>query len=739
MQPAAPPSNGIGPGASWNGTAGSGGTAPAEDPTLRGSGSVQKAIGNFDEPTPPAAVGSSGYLTADMALTVLCDHHHDAWIQEVEFWVEGSTVTIPVSTQTLSGRTGAIGYACTLNFSLFPRDGDFQVYAYIRPVNGYERRIGPLTLTVIGTGVSTITRPVRYLDFTNGNDTWDGTSPTFVSGTIGPKKTVNAALRLAPDGAIVKMAAGTYLEDLTTNTPVNNPARPITFQRADGLLLGDVVISKTTRGDWNLYCAKVIFDGLQFNTDQFHRVSGRPAPSFYRWESCNIVSPGGPSGPSPSGIAWSDVSTAQTYLNQSLSGAVNKAYHALVDCTFTNPPTTGWIFARGTTFSTGWDAVFLDNGSSNTVCLNCTAIKKSALIQRTHDTPTVTVSAVSFDGVNNRTTITWASSPSLQQFAAGQTDTSLRCRFQTGALANTSAELHVQGYQVYSEDDATDTTVLYGNVAPAVGDTAVVAVLAHSDSMQLGILGTADVPVENVIFQRYLAKSDPADDPTTGGFQPQFFQAGNYTGAGTITTVGTALTSTLAHGLVKGDYVAVGTGTAGQSRRVVSVDSSTTATLASAFSPDQSAAAWRQVKTLKDVAVQLCIFDTIRTTLDNNAQWQHAQQHYVGRQCLLHSGDWQMRTDQGNFSAESSVFKDSIIRSMVTTAFPTDLALDNNHFEVTPTRGTNASSGAITLDTTYKPTAGVTRTIAAPKLKFDFYGNPLHMDGTDLVGAVKAP
>jgi hypothetical protein len=49
-----------------------------------------------------------------------------------------------------------------------------------------------------------------YVNDTTGNDLWDGTSPTWVSGTIGPTKTIQAGLNVVDAGGTVNVATGTY-------------------------------------------------------------------------------------------------------------------------------------------------------------------------------------------------------------------------------------------------------------------------------------------------------------------------------------------------------------------------------------------------------------------------------------------------------------------------------------------------------------------------------------------------
>lgn len=83
--------------------------------------------------------------------------------------------------------------------------------------------------------------------------------------------------------------------------------------------------------------------------------------------------------------------------------------------------------------------------------------------------------------------------------------------------------------------------------------------------------------------------------------------------------------------------------------------------------------------------------------------------------------------------------RDGIFEEMTSTAtFPASgITIDNNHFETGTARGTNPGSGDVTFDVNYRPTAGLTHTIAVPKLLWDYHGNSLANDGTDLVGAAQ--
>lgn len=749
-----PPGGLLSPGPNWDGTAGSGGS-PTPDSTRQGTGFIQKAIGNFDEPY-------ETYITADMDIGVIADVGDDAFIAHVVFWLEGNTQT--VMAQTLNGRTGGIGWVSTISYDGFTASSDAYLYATIYPVNGYPRQVGPLRL------IRMDSRPQYYLNWTSGSDSNNGTS----SGAAW--KTFNHAARNAPSGAEITMAAGTYSEEgMGSAGPFNNPANPITFKRAGGTTLGDVAITQTSYVDWFLPCTRIVFDGIEVDCDAFHKIQGRPPPAFYIWQNCRLTDYLNGVGPVPYGVYNSYVATRQTFLSSTTTGPGKNAYHAIVDTEFTCSPATGWWFCRGCTLNSGWDAVALGAAQPNTVCLNTQALRTGDFIQRKHIANTITVTSVTYNAGAGTTAIVWSGTPAGMVAVSNNTDISLRVRFQTGAAADPPGTyLYAQGFQVISTstpDNVTWTTVVEGDArAAAAPDTATIALLAHGDAWQIMQLGTKPsqpfIPFDNIIFQRYLATSaDTDDDPSQGGWQPMLPQPGHVPGYGTITTVGAALTcsdSVNGHALVVGDYVkpsdVIRYGVDVEGRRVVAVNSPTTATLNAAFSSDLVSEAWTRVKTVQNFALQLCIFDGPRPTKTNNSQWSGGIQHAVMRQCTWHCGNQAFCVEKA-LVMEDCYFKDSIWQQMAYNPWPSNcvvgrLMIDNNHFEKDSNlqvagnqgRGTNYDVGAITMDNspddghpghgTWQPISGVSRTIATPALKWDYWGNAPRLDGSDLVGAV---
>jgi predicted outer membrane repeat protein len=60
-----------------------------------------------------------------------------------------------------------------------------------------------------------------YVNGATGNDTWDGTNPTFISGTTGPMKTIQTAVNTINSGGTVNVARGIYTEHLNVNKNLN--------------------------------------------------------------------------------------------------------------------------------------------------------------------------------------------------------------------------------------------------------------------------------------------------------------------------------------------------------------------------------------------------------------------------------------------------------------------------------------------------------------------------------------
>ncbi len=72
-----------------------------------------------------------------------------------------------------------------------------------------------------------------YVNGATGNDLWDGASPTYISGTIGPKATIQNTLDNVASTSTVIVAPGIYQEELTISKSVNLRSESNNFNVAE--------------------------------------------------------------------------------------------------------------------------------------------------------------------------------------------------------------------------------------------------------------------------------------------------------------------------------------------------------------------------------------------------------------------------------------------------------------------------------------------------------------------------
>ena len=85
---------------------------------------------------------------------------------------------------------------------------------------------------VFSFGISTVAADV-YVN-PNGNDSWDGSSATWVSGTVGPKLTIKNATGIVTSGGTVRIANGTYNEN---NISITSKTVSIIGENRDGTII----------------------------------------------------------------------------------------------------------------------------------------------------------------------------------------------------------------------------------------------------------------------------------------------------------------------------------------------------------------------------------------------------------------------------------------------------------------------------------------------------------------------
>lgn len=467
----------IAPSVSWDGTTSWGGrTIPTESGTAHGTGWTQRAICAFDEP-------QFLWLDDDYEIVVAANHGDSDGIQQVDFWLEGTTQTVSVRSHNATKNT--TGYAITVQPPA-GTDGYVELYAKVIPVNGYERLLGPLQMQFNKGG--TITRTVKTVKTSGGDYT-----------------SIGAALAAALGTWIIKVDAGTWSEDGTYSTNTISTGCPV-VQPADGLSLGDVIVTTSTRQAFEAFKAsRVIFNDLQFTTNNiqiFYTVNYRI------FNNCRLWDTGGAAGPEP---PYGGSTPTQNGWFRRYEG--QRSY--LIDCDVSQPECGNWTFARGTSFDCGADSGFFSSldaaDSTDVACFNCTSTSSVEYFARSSTEETLAVSSATYDGGTGRTTIVWASTPTLTDIASSPAPSGF-VRFLDGALAG-------QQFTQYSQTDSTDTTIVIGDASGcSPGDTAFTTQWEsfHKDSLQVAMSAH---DLENYYFQRYKVESNK--------IQLFFLQAGN--------------------------------------------------------------------------------------------------------------------------------------------------------------------------------------------------------------------
>jgi len=107
---------------------------------------------------------------------------------------------------------------------------------------------------------------VYYVSSQIGDDAWDGTSPIHRGGTDGPKRTIQSAIDAARTPAIIRVAAGTYVENLAVRSGIallgEGAGRTIIVPAVTGNVVSfdgasGVIDGFTIAGAENLHGAKV--------------------------------------------------------------------------------------------------------------------------------------------------------------------------------------------------------------------------------------------------------------------------------------------------------------------------------------------------------------------------------------------------------------------------------------------------------------------------------------------------
>jgi hypothetical protein len=280
--------NGLRPGRNWNGTAGSGGTAPAQSEVPRGTlVPDERFIGGFSAAPGQWIHGEGIRITALGLPPQSADSSEINYFKEAVFYLEGNTVTVTdwsvnqTPVRMYDGRMapqGSIGFSVEIGAGEGPvTAGDAILYCYLRGEHGLERRIAlPLVINVDRS--LDAKRKTGYVDPVAGDDSAAGTQAA-------PWKTIARGLsnRGVGDGGLLILArAGRYVEDRNGGPGLGmiDNARVIEVKPADGLRPDQVVITRTDRylpaPRWGILARRVHFHGVTVDMSKFPRIMGAP-------------------------------------------------------------------------------------------------------------------------------------------------------------------------------------------------------------------------------------------------------------------------------------------------------------------------------------------------------------------------------------------------------------------------------------------------------------------------------
>jgi len=144
-----------------------------------------------------------------------------------------------------------------------------------------RRMMAMLTLGFITLGAHA---SIWYVDAINGDDSYDGSSPVFVSGIAGPLQTINLAIANSSPEDTIQVAAGSYYEQLLIDRPLTiwganrGKGGSASNRSTESILYPDAIDLSSTVGPNNFVVTinndDVVFDGFEVNGDNPNLISG---------------------------------------------------------------------------------------------------------------------------------------------------------------------------------------------------------------------------------------------------------------------------------------------------------------------------------------------------------------------------------------------------------------------------------------------------------------------------------
>jgi len=585
------------PGSSWNGSTNySARTPPVQTNTVHGSGFSERAVAAFDE--------ADGMWVEELGhvITVGAGIGDRAMIASVTFWLEGNTQT--VTEMTVNPRTGSIGF-CTTVASRPGQNGDAQLYAIVKPVNGLERVIGPLNLTLNTdrTNGTRIDRLVRYVNFDTGSDAATGETQCTAW------RTMKQAFISAPSGAIVHLEGTTKADVQSAGFP---KGRMIEFR---GKGVGLTFLRPVSAFRFNL--TKVMFSNLTIETDLISQLYGNNVNTArIVCKNCIIGHTVSASGNLDKGYPVGTRNNSK--LNLFFRNQEGQKWY-LIDSEVKDLFSTGVQLWRNCVASVSGDLIqhgsYVSGGGNDAAVFGLDATQHGNAEQRLHNDIDIVVQSVAA-GAGNQKVITFAGSPgiagtgylrvlqSANNLPAGDN------RFPRNEDA--TQDYQWLGYKIRASTANTITVEDLDNALGALvaGDLCRAYSIAHGDVYQTVQQANGAPTFENFYVQNLKARGHT--------WQPILLQScfqTNTTGTGTggakvlfaspaLSSSGDVASFAGNHGIQRWSWLRLESGPqSGEARVVAEIISPTQVRLASPFSADQTGTTWSARRAIKDVFI----------------------------------------------------------------------------------------------------------------------------------------
>jgi hypothetical protein len=347
-----------------------------------------------------------------------------------------------------------------------------------------------------------------FVDYTNGSDSNIGNLP----GTGNAWKSLLKAEISTLDGALIEVAAGTYVEDSNSGA-LTTQTRAVEFRPAAGVLPSQIVVTRSARqtlngGLWNIRMTRGHFFGMTIDLSKIMTINGSGNPCSTRFVGCRLVDPNGPNGPVDANgydIGYNVTAGAVDGVGV-LFPAANGARTYLEECYFENYHILGAYLYRNVTGLYSTDAMATGGGSAETDFYDNVVIdgyyptSTRSFQQRYHLETELTVATAVYNSGTNRTVITYSGSPTLTAHGLPSTprpDTA--CQIVAGTNKGLVAAC-------VGQDNTAKTSTITGDWSALLtaGDKVRSYVIWHSDAFQLqGVIGVGTRGPRNMVATRY--------------------------------------------------------------------------------------------------------------------------------------------------------------------------------------------------------------------------------------------